>query len=139
MALLLRTIINNYNYVNDQVAGNIFTVYFFTKKVFFHYFSRLFEDPRTNNWFLIGSPWGPLAIVVVYLYFIQVLGPRLMEGRKPFRLERIVQIYDVMQVLINAYLFSMAVIFLKDNNFRCEPLDYSYSPKALVVSYLFLK
>lgn len=63
-----------------------------------------FQDPRTKDWFLIGSPWSVLTLLGFYLYFVQVLGPRLMERREPYKIERIIQMYNVLQILLNAYL-----------------------------------
>lgn len=79
---------------------------------------NLLQDPRTKDWFLIGSPWGVLTLLGFYLYFVQVLGPRLMERRKPYELDRIIQIYNVIQILLNAYLLRVVnrIVFKYQEN-----------------------
>lgn len=49
------------------------------------------------------SPWACLAIVGFYLYFVHELGPNLMAKRKPFKLERVMQIYNAVQIVLCAY------------------------------------
>lgn len=63
------------------------------------------QDSRTKDYFLIGTPWPGLSLIGFYLYFIYNLGPRFMEKRQPFTLYRILQIYNVTQILLNGYLF----------------------------------
>ncbi|XP_014209417.1 elongation of very long chain fatty acids protein AAEL008004-like isoform X2 [Copidosoma floridanum] len=93
-------------------------------------------DSRTNNWFMIGSPWPGLAIIGIYLHFIYRLGPSIMAKRKPMNLDRVMQIYDLVQIILNSYLFYKALVlaWLKDYNYTCEPIDYSNSPKAIEVA-----
>lgn len=64
----------------------------------------MFQDPRTEDWFLIRTPWPGLTLLGFYLYFVNNLGPRLMENRKPFKLDRLMQIYNVLQIVLNGYL-----------------------------------
>lgn len=58
------------------------------------------EDPRTQEFFLIGSPWPLMAMLGLYLYFVQDWGPSFMAKRKPFKLEKLIQIYNAMQIAI---------------------------------------
>lgn len=90
-------------------------------------------------------------------YPLQVLGPKLMENRKPFELRKILIVYNAAQVLFSMWLFyevsakirypqlsntiktllnlqSCIGGWLNGYNLRCEPVDYSYSPKAIRVS-----
>lgn len=55
-----------------------------------------------NDW-LMGSPWPILIIVVAYLYFVLKAGPELMKFRNPINVDRIVMIYDIVQVLFSLY------------------------------------
>ncbi|XP_053994486.1 elongation of very long chain fatty acids protein 7-like [Hylaeus volcanicus] len=113
MALLIRRIYEMYRYVNDELS-----------------------DPRTQDFFLIGSPWACLGIVGFYLYFVQELGPRLMEKRKPFKLDRVIQIYNIIQIVFCAYVLYKAMIlaWLFHYSFYCEPVDYSNDPRALEIA-----
>ncbi|XP_076478456.1 very long chain fatty acid elongase 7 isoform X2 [Bombus vancouverensis nearcticus] len=82
MATLIRRIYQGYRYINEELT-----------------------DPRTQDYFLIGSPWGCFSIVAFYLYFVHVLGPNIMAKRKPFNLNRILQIYNLIQIVSCAYIF----------------------------------
>lgn len=63
------------------------------------------EDPRSQNFFLMSSPWGTLGIISFYLYFVQSLGPAIMMNRKPFELNRVMQLYNVTQIILCSYIF----------------------------------
>ncbi|KZC08759.1 Elongation of very long chain fatty acids protein 7 [Dufourea novaeangliae] len=81
MATLIRRIYYGYRYINDELS-----------------------DPRTQDFFLIGSPWATVGILVFYLYFVHELGPNLMAKRKPFDLKRVMQLYNVIQIVLCSYL-----------------------------------
>lgn len=91
-------------------------------------------DPRTNGYFLIGSPISLYTILFSYLYFVKVCGPKFMKNRKPYELKRTIQIYNLLQILANLWLFNEAQRIWRNYNWSCEPVDYSDSPSALRVS-----
>ncbi|XP_076354862.1 very long chain fatty acid elongase 7-like isoform X2 [Tachypleus tridentatus] len=62
-------------------------------------------DPRTSNWPLIGSPLPIISIIASYVYFVKVLGPAWMKNRKPFQIERIIILYNIIQVILSAFFF----------------------------------
>lgn len=91
-------------------------------------------DPRTNNWFLMSSPLPTLAICLSYVYLIKVLGPRLMENRKPMDLRYVLIVYNFFQVLFSTWLFyelSMSGWLTGHYSLRCQPVDYSNHPVTL--------
>lgn len=63
------------------------------------------SDPRVNNWALMSSPFPTLAICLFYAYFVKVLGPKLMENRKPLDLRRVMMCYNLFQVILSSWLF----------------------------------
>lgn len=71
------------------------------------------SDPRVNNWFMMSSPFPTLFICLFYAYFVKVLGPKLMENRKPFDLKRILLFYNFFQVIFSAWLFCEVRKFIK--------------------------
>ena len=97
------------------------------------------SDPRTNDWFLIGSPVPGVSILIGYLYFVLSWGPKHMEHRKPYQLNNLLVIYNLMQVLLSIWLFYEGLdgAWLKKYSWKCEPVDFSNSPEALRVIYLF--
>ncbi|XP_055848566.1 elongation of very long chain fatty acids protein 7 isoform X2 [Episyrphus balteatus] len=94
------------------------------------------SDPRTRDWPLMSSPFPTIAISLTYAYFVKVLGPKLMENRKPFQLRKVLIIYNLIQVLFSTYLFYEAAQggWLNGYNLRCQPVDYSNTPKAIRVA-----
>lgn len=85
---------------------------------------------------MIGSPWACLGIIGFYLYFVQDLGPSIMAKRKPIEITRIVQIYNAIQIVLCTYVFykALTLAWLFDYSFVCEPVDYSYDPKAVEIA-----
>ncbi|KDR06847.1 Elongation of very long chain fatty acids protein [Zootermopsis nevadensis] len=90
-------------------------------------------DPRTSEWFLMGSPLYPLGILLSYVYFVKVAGPRYMKDRPAYSLNRIVALYNIIQILLNVAIFIKAVKIVMMQNIVCEAVDYSDSPRALYV------
>lgn len=60
-------------------------------------------DPRVKQWFLMKSPALPLLIILLYLYFVQKLGPQLMKNRAPLKIEKVIILYNAVQVVLAAY------------------------------------
>lgn len=54
--------------------------------------------------FLSDTPLPTLTILGLYYYFIFKLGPKLMENRPPFKLETVMLIYNLVQVIANGYI-----------------------------------
>uniref|UniRef100_A0A8D8Z7K4 Elongation of very long chain fatty acids protein n=2 Tax=Cacopsylla melanoneura TaxID=428564 RepID=A0A8D8Z7K4_9HEMI len=67
---------------------------------------EIVEDPVVDNWFLVQS-WFPVtSIVVAYLVFVKVVGPRMMKNRQPYEIKHIILVYNLIQTLYNAYMAS---------------------------------
>lgn len=62
-------------------------------------------DPRVNGWPMMSSPLPTLGICLFYAYFSRVLGPKLMENRKPFNLRKTLIIYNFVQTVFSAWIF----------------------------------
>jgi len=52
----------------------------------------------------MDSPWPVMIILAAYLYFVLKAGPKFMKYRSPLKIDRIVMVYNVVQVLFSAYL-----------------------------------
>ncbi|XP_051165729.1 elongation of very long chain fatty acids protein-like [Leptopilina boulardi] len=113
MATIVRAVVQGYRYLNDEVS-----------------------DPRTQDWFLMRTPWPGLALLGFYLHFVFNVGPRFMANKTPYQLDRIMQIYNVVQVTLSSFLFykALALAWLWDYKFACEPVDFSNDPKALEIA-----
>lgn len=113
MAAVIQALIGGYRYLNEEVA-----------------------DPRTRDLFLISSPWAGLALLAFYLYFIFDLGPKLMEKRAPFQLQRLMQVYDAIQIAACCYIVyqALTLAWLQDYKLKCTPVDYSDNPRAVQIA-----
>lgn len=71
---------------------------------------------------------------------MQVLGPKLMENRKPFQLKGVMLVYNLVQVVFSFWLFYENCVsgWLTGYSYRCQPVDYSRSPMAMRVSSIIL-
>lgn len=104
---------------------------------FFDDFHTMLEtngDPRTAKWPLMSSPFPTLAICLGYIYAVKVLGPKLMENRKPMELRKVLVYYNLFQVLFSIWLFleiGMSGWLTGRYSLRCEPVDYSNHPVTI--------
>ena len=64
------------------------------------------SDPRVSDWPLMDSPIPTFVIVVMYLYSVTILGPRIMANRKPVQLRNILVAYNAFQVI-----FSLGMLY----------------------------
>ncbi|XP_031826836.1 very long chain fatty acid elongase AAEL008004 [Nomia melanderi] len=91
------------------------------------------SDQRVKDWPLLSSPFPTLAIVLSYVYFVKVWGPKWMENRKPFDLRRVIIVYNLVQVIFSIWIFKEAIVsgWGGQYSFRCQPIDYSNDPMAV--------
>ena len=78
--------------------------------------------------FLLGSPWPLVIIITAYLYIVSGTGQRWMEKRKPFELTKVINVYNIFQMVANAYVFWMCCYYpRRQNNVRlfCIPEPYN--------------
>uniref|UniRef100_A0A182M2S0 Elongation of very long chain fatty acids protein n=1 Tax=Anopheles culicifacies TaxID=139723 RepID=A0A182M2S0_9DIPT len=107
-----------------------------------HHYMDKYGDPRTKDWPLMSSPLPTLALCLGYVYLVKVLGPRLMENRKPFQLKNTLIVYNFVQVVFSAWLFyeiGVSGWLTGHYNFRCQPVDYSNHPKTLRFFFVMRK
>ncbi|KAG5865658.1 hypothetical protein JTB14_012402 [Gonioctena quinquepunctata] len=103
------------------------------KKLYIGYNQIFIEnaDPRTQD--LWGVPSLPiiLGFIGFYLYFVKVLGPRLMKNRPPFDIRILLIVYNSLQILANLWLaYEFSYIYWRIHE-GCIPTDYSTSALAL--------
>lgn len=94
-----------------------------------------FSDKRVKDWFLMSSPLPTVCMCLSYAFIVKILGPWLMRNRKPFQLRKTLIIYNFLQVIFSTWLFWEAwdAAWGRGYSLRCEPVDYSTSPKAMRV------
>ncbi|XP_069697685.1 very long chain fatty acid elongase 7-like [Periplaneta americana] len=90
-------------------------------------------DPRSDDLFLMSNIWQAIFVLMLYLYFVFILGPKIMKNRPPYKLVGIMRAYNLLQVILNCLLFTQAVKmgWIWKYKWICEPIDYSHDPVAL--------
>ena len=81
-----------------------------------YYFHRYWVeegDPRTRDyWLATGGPQRFLTIMILWLVFVKKIGPQMMANRKPFDLRRVMFVYNIFMVILNAYFFVLSIRWL---------------------------
>ncbi|CAL9707531.1 unnamed protein product [Knipowitschia caucasica] len=103
------------------------------------------SDSRTVDWLFMSSPFPQGLIIVGYILFVTVLGPRLMENRKAFDLKNILILYNFSVVALSLYLCYEFVMsgWGTGYSFHCDLVDYEtpqgYRMAATCWLYYFSK
>ncbi|KAL1419156.1 hypothetical protein MTO96_005263 [Rhipicephalus appendiculatus] len=69
----------------------------------YDYYFASQKDPRTEGWGGIEDARIVFPLLIGYVYFVKIAGPRWMRDRKPFDLRWAVLTYNALTVLANAY------------------------------------
>lgn len=82
---------------------------------------------------MMSSPWPTVTACAFFVYFSKVLGPAMMANRKPFKLRNVLVFYNAFQTAFSTWIFYEYLMsgWWGHYSFRCQPVDYSYSPIAL--------
>uniref|UniRef100_A0A0A9X8R0 Elongation of very long chain fatty acids protein n=2 Tax=Lygus hesperus TaxID=30085 RepID=A0A0A9X8R0_LYGHE len=104
-----------------------------------HHHNQLMDtygDPRVKDWLLMGSPLPTIFLSLAYVFIVKYLGPKLMENRKPFQLRKAIIVYNACMVAFSSWIVYEGVTWgwAAGVSFRCEPCDFSNSPRALRVA-----
>jgi len=83
-------------------------------------------DSRIKDYWLMDSPWPVVIILIAYLYFVLSAGPKFMKYRSPLKIDRIVMVYNVVQVLFSAYLVKEVIQYFirHDVLSKCQYIFY---------------
>lgn len=68
------------------------------------------SDPRTRHYPLVLNPFFVVLMLISYLYFVKVAGPRWMKQREPFKITHIIRVYNVAMVLVNMVMLVIVLI-----------------------------
>jgi hypothetical protein len=96
MALILKKIVQGYFWVFNELPGkppsrpNIL--------------SHFCTDRRSDGFFLMSSPFQPILIGAGYLYLIYKLLPEFMKNRAPYKLDTVLKVFNLSQVIVNAFI-----------------------------------
>ncbi|KAK4875912.1 hypothetical protein RN001_012334 [Aquatica leii] len=98
----------------------------------YHTLNVDWADPRVENYFLMQNPFPLAVILIFYIYFIFKLGPKLMENRRPYNIDKLLVVFNFLQIVACSYVvyYYAKTILFKYNHF-CEPIDYSNTEEAI--------
>lgn len=68
--------------------------------------SSLKRDPRFEGYLLFDNPPLIALLIAIYLYVVLKLGPDYMKSRKPYKLQLLIRIFNLVQVVSNVYFVS---------------------------------
>lgn len=92
----------------------------------------------------MDKPWIILQIMAAYFLFVKVIGKKMMENRKPFNLTKVINYYNLSQIVLNLYCGYITFKYSymqKDYTSTCQLPPYNdYSPagaKRLTMSYMY--
>ena len=90
------------------------------------------RDKRVDDWLFMSSPWPTITLCVIYWYCCIVLGPTVMKNRPAFELKIPMQIYNVAQVIISAYILyeACAAGWTTTYSWVCQPVDINSDPNS---------
>lgn len=99
------------------------------KNILFYLFIY-FTDKRITENPILASPLFMIAIFTLYILIVRKWGPKYMEDRKPFKVDELMKLYNVVQILLNAFIFYEALRYSywrSDFSFTCE----GYNPNDM--------
>lgn len=99
-------------------------------------------DPVTSSWFLCGSPWPIVVITIGYLLSVHYGKQWMSKRSKSFELRLPVVIYNILAILVNAYvvLLSVKTLTLKSYKIFCQGVmhDEEDLPLAKAVWWYYI-
>lgn len=69
-------------------------------------------DTRLKYMPFMDSPIPMMLLVSFYLSFVG-LGKKCMEHRKPMQIDRIIIVYNIIQIVVNSYVVVMVSVFVE--------------------------
>lgn len=83
---------------------------------------------------MMSSPFPTLGICLFYAYFSKVLGPKLMENRKPFDLRQVLVVYNFVQTVFSSWIFyEVSIAFIVLLVWYTLPLNYYFTLLPLFI------
>ncbi|CAO1405774.1 unnamed protein product, partial [Diamesa serratosioi] len=92
-------------------------------------------DPRTKGWFLVDSPIPTMSGVASYLFMVWI-GTKIMKNRKPFQLNGILVLYNLLLISLNLLIFLRltAAAFNLRYNLFCQPCRQIWTQDELTMA-----
>ncbi|CAG2171714.1 unnamed protein product, partial [Oppiella nova] len=101
-------------------------------------------DPRVRDFMLFtGGPTPMLLVMLAYLLIVKLIGPAVMNYRRPYELRNVMLVYNILMVAVNAYFLYEFMIVI---NFGTRLLELNapdhndwspYTLSSIRVVYLY--
>ena len=84
----------------------------------------------------MSTPFPILSIIAFYVYTVKVLGPRWMKHRKPFQIEGVIIVYNLLMVLASGLFFHYGgqLTYIPPGgkySLVCQRIDYALTPESM--------
>lgn len=73
----------------------------------FHKKTLTGASPEVDNYFLMKSPVPVFLIALLYMVTILLIGPKFMKNREPFQINKIIIVYNIIQIIFSGYITSL--------------------------------
>ncbi|XP_077560057.1 very long chain fatty acid elongase AAEL008004-like isoform X2 [Haemaphysalis longicornis] len=93
--------------ISTHAADTANNVSFTENPIYFLANLQQLGDPRTRDYPVVMNPLFVFPLVLLYIYFVKVAGPRWMKDRQPYRIDGWVRAYNLLMVLANIKLSSL--------------------------------
>lgn len=105
-------------------------------------FWREMGDHRVHKNYpmMSGGPMPIVLIVCAYVYFVRVLGPRLMKSKEPYDLRWPIRVYNILMSAVNYYMFHRTALLTNFGTryFGCKQVGKTHEDNELVpIAYLY--
>jgi len=115
MALVIKKIVDYYFYLNDEIS-----------------------DPRVRDMLFMSSPFAMFGILAIYLLFILKWGPNYMKNREPYNLNKIIIVYNILQIVACARLVvqGLQYVYKFTNGYSllCQPVDFTWNEEPIIIA-----
>lgn len=99
---------------------------------------RQLGDQRIHSRYplMSGGPLPVILLLIGYLYFVRILGPKMMKSRQPYDILWTIRLYNITMASVSFYLFYRGTILTKfgSSYFGCKPVDQSSSEHVELLS-----
>lgn len=94
------------------------------------------QDPRVRGLPFVGNFWFVTGFVLAYVYFVKVAGPRWMANREPFKIKKIINVYNFINIFVNLFFtvqFARYSYFGGGYSWFCQKMDHSTDENSMMI------
>ena len=114
------------SWLGESVSPLLDVVYEHVRYIYYDMWNEQ-GDPRVAHYPLMdGGPWTTIAMVLMYLYFVKVVGPAMMANRKAYDLRGPILLYNIALIGLNGWFFFTGIWITNFgiDSWKCQPVDF---------------